>query len=180
MSCPRASEIMFLVLDQEATPDQASELDDHLADCETCAAEWRALQSVERLFAAPETVEAPVTLLPLVMQGVARQRHRQARWQIVRTGLYAMLGILALAATPALAVSTFLRDNPSVAAALVDLWSHLAALLRGAAGGIQTFLPVVLGGQTGLIALGWVLLTVLMILGWLRVLAGARSQGVGA
>jgi anti-sigma factor RsiW len=177
MSCPRAAEIMSLALEEETTPDERQKLQAHLDSCAFCSAEWRALQAVEGLLSQAQPVEPPARLALNVMQEVARQRQRQARWQRLRSLLYLLTGALALATAPILLIVSALEHNPSAARALAGIWGDLAAVMRALTGAIETLLRALVEGPCGPLMLAWVLLAVLASAGWLRLLAVARSTG---
>lgn len=168
MSCPRAAEIMSLVLEEEATPDERLELQAHLATCPACSAEWRALQAVEGLLGRAQPVEPPPSLAFGVMQQVARHRQSQARWQRLRSLLYLLAGALALATAPVLLIVSALERNPSAAHALASIWADVAMVMRALAGAVETLARALLDGPFGLLMLAWVLLAV------------ARGSGAGA
>ncbi len=175
MSCPRAAELMFLALEEEATPDERLELDAHLATCGACAAQWRALQAVEGLLARASDMEPPASLAPRIMQGVERHRLRRERWLRLRSFLYILAGCLALAAAPVLLIASALEHDPSLVQALVRFWGAVGAVVGGLAGAVQTFTRALFGGPCGALALAWVLLAALFALGWLRLVAAARA-----
>jgi anti-sigma factor RsiW len=170
---------MYLALDEEATPDERSELREHLAACDACAAEWRALQAVEGLLTRAQPVAPPATLAPSVMLGVERRRRSQARWQRLRSFLYVLVGCLALATAPVLLIVSALEHNPLAAQVLTGLWADIAAIMRALMGVCQTFTRALTGGPLGVLALAWVLLAALFAVAWLRLVAKARPTGIG-
>ncbi len=179
MSCPKVTEMMCLAFDGEDSPDEQHILQDHLSECGECAAEWRALQAVDRLLVQVKPVEPPAMLASRVMQGVAKHRQHQARMRLGTRFLYALLGVLALAATPAVIILAIMRENPLLVETFLGLYAHLIALVGALAGAIEIFVRAALGGQLVMIALCWGLLSVLLMLGSLRLLNATRSDGLG-
>ncbi len=179
MSCPRITEMMSLAFDGE-TPDEQRVLQEHLAECGECAAEWRALQIVDRMLVQVKPVEPPTMLAARVMQGVARHEQQQARLRLGARVLYALLGMLALAAAPVLVVFTLVRENPMLAETLLGLYAHSLALVGAVTGAIEIFARAALGDQIAMLALCWALFCAVLVLGSLRLLTVARSNGLGA
>ena len=117
MKCEQALKGMTDALDGELSPGDQAALEDHLARCTDCRAEWDRLQAVEQLLR-----EAPITPPSAGFTGrvLARLDRRRRIWQ-------AALGGLAL--TAGMAAITFLRVAPAVWT-LPDLAGGLSALSR--------------------------------------------------
>lgn len=179
MSCRKVAEIISRQTEGELLAEEHAALGEHLIRCDRCASEWGALQHVDRLLASAALVEPPATLTARVMLGVARHRRRQARWRACRTFLYVLAGGLALVATPVLSVGALLRDNPAMVDVVLTLFAKGMVLANAVTGAIETLARAALGRQLGLVAVGWVTLTALLLVGWLRLVAGRGSQRWG-
>jgi predicted anti-sigma-YlaC factor YlaD len=172
--------MMSLAFDGDDSPDEQRLLREHLAECGDCAAEWRALQAVDRLLVQVRPVEPPAMLVSHVMQGVTRHRQHHARLRLGARLLYALLGLLTLAAAPVLIVVALVRDNPLIAELFAGLWTHLVALVGALAGAVAILLRAAVGEQVIMIALCSAFLALLLMYGSLRLLGATRSNGLGA
>jgi anti-sigma factor RsiW len=117
MRCEQALKGMAEALDGELSPDRQAALEDHLARCADCRAEWDRWQAVERLLR-----EAPITPPPA---GFAGRVLARLDWR--RRVRRAALGGLALAAGTA--IVAFLAVAPAIWT-LPDLAGGLLALSR--------------------------------------------------
>lgn len=117
MSCDALREQMMQALDGEL---DAAALDEHLAGCADCRAEWARLQALERLLAAAPLAAPPPGFVGRTLARLDRRRG-------FRHGL---LGSLALAAGAALVA--FLVFLPALAA-LLGYGGSLPTLARMAA-----------------------------------------------
>ena len=60
MQCYHASEMMSAHLDGGLGSAESDRLQEHLAACEACQAEWHSLQAVDRLLTSAPVMQAPV------------------------------------------------------------------------------------------------------------------------
>ena len=118
MRCKQASQMMSERLDGRLNSAEVTLLDEHLAACGVCQAEWRGLQVLDTLFASAPMVQPPVRMRVQVMARL--DRRNQARRMIVG-GTALTLGTVALAL---LAMSPLLLG-------LLDATGVLPALLSG-------------------------------------------------
>ena len=94
MRCEQVGEMMSVRLDGCLGNMDIAILDDHLATCSMCRAEWHRMQALDHLLAAAPMMRAP---LRLRMQVTVRIRRReQARRKIIG-GATLVLGTVALA-----------------------------------------------------------------------------------
>ena len=99
MRCEQASELMSLRLDR--LPHAADLLDDHLAECPHCQAQWSSLQAVNRLFAHPPLLLPPPDFTLRVMARLEARRVVATHpgrtlfgWLIVLLGVAVFGGLL--------------------------------------------------------------------------------------
>ncbi len=173
--------LMSVVLDDEATPEQATALRHHVADCGSCAAVWREWRALDVRLAATPALEPPVSLMAGLTARLAAHRaeHHRRRW--LASGLVlawaGMLCVVWLASVVALAWG---YSHPVEVGLLLSsgaqIVSSLAWLLRGAqalvGGWGEASWPMVAGcfvSLTACLALLWV---------WLMMRSDVRSSGV--
>ena len=94
MRCEQASEMMSARLDSRLDRAQIALLDEHLAECSACQAEWQKLLALDLLFASAPMARAPVGFHLQVMTRLSRRD--QAR-RAIFGGLTLMLGTVSLA-----------------------------------------------------------------------------------
>ncbi|RLC98246.1 MAG: hypothetical protein DRI77_05440 [Chloroflexi bacterium] len=94
MRCKQAVQMMSERLDGRLDGAEIALLDEHVAACDACQAEWRKLQSLDALFAAAPVMPAPLRVRVQVMTRLARRD--QARRALVG-GTALGLGTVALA-----------------------------------------------------------------------------------
>jgi anti-sigma factor RsiW len=94
MQCKHASQLMSARLDGRLDSTERALLEDHVATCGTCQAEWRKMQRLDQLLGAAPMVEPPVRLRVQVMARLSRRD--QAR-RAVAGGTALILGTVALA-----------------------------------------------------------------------------------
>ena len=102
MGCEHELELMMLALDGELHPSGQAALDEHLACCADCRAEWDRLQALERLLQKATTVRPPAGFAGRLLSRLDKRR-RASRL---------LLGGLAL--TAGLAVAAALTLLPSL------------------------------------------------------------------
>ena len=93
MRCEQAGVMMSTWMDGHLDSTETLLLQEHLAACRRCQAEWQALAALDRLLGATPTVPAPATLRTYVM---ARLDRRQQARQAIIGGMMLATGTLAL------------------------------------------------------------------------------------
>jgi len=91
MQCKQASEMMSMRLDGRLDSAETALLEDHIAQCETCQAEWQKLQSLDRLLSSAPMMQSPVRVRVQVMTRLGR------RDRAIVGGAVLTLGTVALA-----------------------------------------------------------------------------------
>jgi predicted anti-sigma-YlaC factor YlaD len=104
----------------------AALLDDHLATCHTCQAEWRRLQALDSLLTAAPMVQAPVRLRVQVITRLSRRE--QARRAVIG-GTALALGTVALALLTLAPLFVGLLDAAGIAPALISAGPETLAQL---------------------------------------------------
>ena len=117
MRCDQASEMMSARLDARLNGVEMALLEEHLATCNACLAQWRRMQALDGLLASAPMVRAPLRLRALVLARLER-RERTRRAIIGSTTL--ALGTVTLALL-ALAPAAFnLLSATGIAPALIS------------------------------------------------------------
>ncbi len=116
MRCEQAGEMMSARLDDRLDRTEITLLEDHLAGCSACQAEWHRLQALDGLLASAPMVRAPVRLRVQVMARLSRRE--QARRAIIGSTALA-LGTVALALLALAPALLGLLDVTGIAPALV-------------------------------------------------------------
>jgi len=93
MHCEQAGEMMSARLDSRLDSTEVTLLEEHLAGCTACQAEWRRLQTLDSLLASAPMVYAPVRLRVRVM---ARLDRRERARRAIIGGTTLALGTVAL------------------------------------------------------------------------------------
>ena len=135
MRCDQARDSLVARVDGELTPDEAREVDQHLATCPACAAEFATVSATHRLLAeklmryrAPDVLKARIrgALTENADAGAMRPTPRPtpAWWRSVAAGM-----VIAVASS-ALTFAA-MRGQPNAAAADELLASHLRSLQPG-------------------------------------------------
>lgn len=117
MRCEQAGEMMSAWLDGRLDSAKIALLEDHLAGCSACQAEWRRLQALDRLLVSAPMVRPPVRLRVQVMARLSRRD--QARRAIIGSTALA-LGTVALALLALAPALLGLLDVTGVAPALIS------------------------------------------------------------
>lgn len=117
MRCEQASKLMAQRLDDQLNDQKSTRLEDHIAACGACQAEWRRVQSLDRLFRAAPMVPAPPRLSKRV--AVRIERREQARRAIIG-GTALTLGTVALVLLVLAPAFLGLLDNLGIAPALIS------------------------------------------------------------
>ncbi len=156
MQCKQASEMMSLWLDGRLESTEVALLDAHLAECETCRAEWHGLQALDSLLASAATIETPVRMRVQVMMRL--ERRDQARRAIIG-GTALTLGTVALAlllVAPALLglldalgiAPALIRGGPTTLLHLLDVGETLGRTYIGLIG--RLIIPLIILGLCGM------------------------------
>lgn len=140
MRCKQAGQMMSERLDDRLNSAEIALLDEHLAACGVCQAEWQGLQALDTLFASAPMVQPPVRMRVRVMARL--DRRNQARRAIVG-GTALTLGTVALAL---LAMAPLLLG-------LLDATGVLPALLSGGPATAASLLAFVGSAGRALMAL---------------------------
>jgi len=117
MRCEQASEMMSERLDSHLDGAEIALLEDHLAECSACRAEWRRLQALDLLLASAPMVRPPAYLHARVM---ARLSQRDRRRRAIFGGTTLALGTVALALLFLAPAIVGLFDVTGVAPALIS------------------------------------------------------------
>ena len=174
MRCLEASELMSLRLDSALAEGEEQVLREHLAGCESCAAEWQMMQRVGTLFAQVDLMPPPPTFTQQVM---GRIRRRSVWLSIMRHGLIFFLGLIILSALslsllvgPQSLLVAILGNTPLVNAfvgALVRLVDILGTLVRA----IGLIWRAIISSPCWMVLAGYLLVAGLLALWWLRLVA---------
>jgi len=113
----QAGEMMSARLDSRLDSVEVALLEEHLAGCSTCQAEWYRLQMLNSLLASAPMVQAPVTLRVEVMARLSRRD--QARRAIIG-GTALGLGTVALALLTLAPLMLSLLDATGITPALIS------------------------------------------------------------
>ncbi len=116
MRCKQASHLMAARLDGHLDQAEILELEDHLAACRTCRAEWQRMSAVDQLFKSAPSRSAPAHLHAQVMTRI--HRRDQARRAIVG-GLALALGATAVALLAFVPLALEVVENAGIAPALL-------------------------------------------------------------
>jgi anti-sigma factor RsiW len=150
--------MMSANLDGNLDGAESDRLQEHLATCEACQAEWQRLQAVDRLLASASMVQAPVRVRVQVMTRLSRRD--QARRAFIG-GTALALGTVALALIILAPVTLGLLNSfgiapalasggPATLAHLLSIWSAMGRTGLILAG--QFAVPLILIGLCGLFA----------------------------
>jgi len=116
MRCRQASHLMTACLDGRLDQAEIMRLEEHLAVCGTCQAEWQRVSVVDQLFKSAPSRSAPAHLHAQVMTRI--HRRDQARRAIVG-GLALALGATAVALLVFVPVALEVLKNVGIAPALL-------------------------------------------------------------
>jgi anti-sigma factor RsiW len=134
MTIEHVLEWMMQSLDGELDPVHQTEMEDHLAQCDSCQAEWARLQALEKLLREAPTLQPSVGFTGRVMSGLDRRR----RVRRVAVGGFA-LAMAGMAVAILTLIPTFVA-MPSMAERLVSFSETTGLLMTGLANGIGTIL----------------------------------------
>ena len=175
--------LMSLVLDEEASDDEAARLREHLRACDDCGKTWQRWREVDRRLTLAPTVPAPVDFAAVVLgrldPRVAEERRR--RWLIAGLAA-AWVGTVAFAVV-ALGVANgwhllLAPEQGPLAAAWAGLTSTGGWALREVRSALGSAGAPVVAAATGAL----LCLTCALAMMWLWVVArvGAGPQGWAA
>lgn len=174
MRCREASERMSLRLDSALAEGDEQALREHLAGCESCAAQWQMIQRVDALFAQVDLASPPPAFAQQVMGRIQR---RSLGLSIVRHGLLLLLGLIILSAltlgpllAPQSPLATLLH-NPSILNALIGTLVRLVDILRTLLRAMGLVWGAILSSPCWIVLLGCTLSVGLLALWWLRLVA---------
>ncbi len=94
MRCEQAGAMMSARLDGHLDRMEMSRLQEHLASCRACQAEWQKMQALDQLFNGAPMIEAPTYLQARVTSRI--ERREQAR-RVAVGGLALAVGVTTLA-----------------------------------------------------------------------------------
>lgn len=126
--------LMSLVLDEEATPDEAASLREHLRTCSACAGTWQRWQEVDRRLAAAPMLSAPAGLAEMVVARVneAAVVHQRRRRFIMWFGLASVAALLSSGLIALVAVNWPIAAPAPLRAAISGLTGVGGWLIRAA------------------------------------------------
>jgi len=175
MRCQKASELMSLRLDLALLPQDEQALEQHLLTCNSCRAEWQAVQRACELFSDVPLATPATDLSSRVMTSI---RRRESRLAMLRNSLVLFLGAVILTAlclslwmTASSPVEAIVSNPPlvsAIASVLVGLLDVLGTLLRAVALVVQT----VLACPSSVALAGYVALAGALTLWWMRLASG--------
>ena len=116
MRCDQISEMMSARLDNRLDDAEIALLEDHLAGCRACQAEWQKLQALDLLLASAPMVRPPVRMRVQVM---ARLNRRDQARRAIFGGTTLGLGTVALALLAFAPAILGLLEAAGVAPALI-------------------------------------------------------------
>ena len=96
MNCVAARECLPGMLYRELAPEQQAQLEQHLANCPACTAEYGTLQQLRRSLDVTPVPSARVDLSRLYQQAARHQARRLRRWRRVAAALLATAAALLL------------------------------------------------------------------------------------
>lgn len=124
------TQLMSLVLDKEASPDEAHCLQEHLRDCPACAQVWVRWQTLDRRLSAAPQVAPAVSLVSLVSARLAeRELRRRRTWWVGSGLLLTWLLVFVVVLAGVVLASNWVTGRPQLVA---DLLSGLANFFSGA------------------------------------------------
>ena len=176
MNCLKASELMSLRLDVALSAADERELQQHLVDCAECRLVWARMQAVSATLERPAFVAPAPQFSVRVMARIRRARQRDL---ILRRGGIFMLSALIVAALALVPMLTFINvgiHNPSIVHALVGTGLWLVDIGRTLASATQSVLRALIMGLSWPLATGYLMLAVVMVLGWLHLAARPVSR----
>ncbi len=117
MQCKQATQMMSERLDGRLGEQETTLLEEHLAGCDLCRAEWDAMQKLDLLFSSAPMVQAPLRVRVQVMNRL--NRRTQTRRTLVG-GAALALGTIALAALALIPLAGGLLNAAGILPALAS------------------------------------------------------------
>jgi len=117
MNCKQANKMLSMRLDDRLDSEEVVRLENHLAGCSACQAEWHSLQMLDSLLSSVPMVQPPVRMRVQVMARL--NRRDQARRAIIG-GTMLTLGTVALALLMLAPAILTLLNATSIAPALIS------------------------------------------------------------
>lgn len=170
MQCLEASEWMSIRLDGELTESEVKVLDEHLATCADCRAEWDTMQRTTALFSdVPFAAPSPL----FAERVMARVQQRASRFMVLRGMTALLLGIIVLMAVVmvplrALLVADIIPLNPVVVSVITDFCTSGIGVGKALFRAGQLLLTALFAGSNWLIILGYLMLAGGLVLCWLH------------
>ncbi len=181
MQCFDCSEWLSLKLDGLMEREQSVHLQEHLASCETCRAEWEAMQRVASVLEAASEVAPPLDFTAKV---ASRLQQREARRRRVRAGIRLLVGSVGLWGSAAVIIALLFLTvwQPLVRLFWVDVMLPSArnvasiALVLGRA--LQAVIRELFSQPTWLVLPCYAIAAFGLIGLWTRVAIGPRRRAV--
>ncbi len=172
MQCLEASEWMSIRLDGELTESEVKVLDEHLATCASCRAEWDAMQRTAALFSNVSFAAPSPLFTEKVMTRVQR---RTSRFMILRGMTTLLLGIIVLVAVVmvplrALLLTDIIPLNPAIVSAITGFCTTAIDVSEALFRAGQLILAALFSGSNWLILLGYLMLAGGLVLCWLHLI----------
>ncbi len=168
--------MMSLVLDREATPAEAQQLQEHLRTCRSCAATWQRWQIWDRRLVVTPPLTAPIGLVERMAARLdfVELRARRKRW-FGRALLAGSLGFGGAAALWGWLALTWFHASTAPLTGWVSVVAQwigaLLLLSRGAWVAISSLGAPTLAGAVGLLAC----VTCVLAVSWLRLVPRWRN-----
>ncbi|HOG47813.1 MAG TPA: anti-sigma factor [Anaerolineae bacterium] len=182
MRCHEVHEWMSLRLDGCLPAAEERQLEAHLAGCPACTAAWAEWQEIASLFEG-----APLALPPEDLTAKVLARVHKPRWGAFAGSVIAMvagLGLLgALLLWPLAGACSAAMTTAQMPGLLGVMAAALAQLLETAtllAGTGRIVLLALLTPHSAAAAMGYALLTMVALMGWLRMVSHRRMPRRGA
>ena len=166
---------MSLRLDLQLRPEEEQALQEHLAACDSCRAEWEAMQRACALFHGVALAGPESDLSSRVMAAI---RRRESRFAVLRNGVALALGVVILTAlclsfwmTASSPLEAILRNPPlvsAIASTVVGVIEILGTLLRAGA----LVVRAILTGPSCVGLMGYIAIAGGLALWWMRLVSG--------
>jgi predicted anti-sigma-YlaC factor YlaD len=174
--------LMMDALDGVLKPADSERLDEHLAVCSDCDAEWKALQLVDGLLASAPPIPAPIGFSQRVQARIEVPSWRRTLAMLYALSLGSLLALL-LIAVPAAAVMLgiwTLYNEPASFSSLLVWLGQLArvsgSLLDAAWTTVRLFVADLAASP---VTFAWTLMAALVVAVWARVLRRPEPVHVG-
>jgi anti-sigma factor RsiW len=172
--------LMSLVLDEEATEDEAARLREHVAGCESCARTWRRWQELDRRFTLAPVVPLPVDFSVAVAARIDQRvvEHARRRWFMAGLAVSSLVAVLVAVAALSIANGWYVQFLPA-GGPLSVAWMGVASIVSWPVHAIIEFVertgtPTVAAGAGALLCLTCALATA-----WLWIVARLSPAAEG-